>query len=51
MNECCKGCRLWFMFKKECHYYWEDKKICPSRVDDKNNIIFDNHGRMVEVKE
>ena len=24
----CKGCVLWTQFRKDCHYFWENKKHC-----------------------
>jgi len=37
MNDCCKGCYMWEQFGKECYYWWNLKKFCPSREGDDIN--------------
>lgn len=30
---CCSGCLKWNAFRKECFYFWENKKDCTQHSD------------------
>ncbi|MBI4448378.1 hypothetical protein HY643_05345 [Candidatus Woesearchaeota archaeon] len=38
MNDNCKECFRWKLFKDNCYYYWESKAECFSKVLDEKEM-------------
>lgn len=39
-TQICKGCAAYEKFKKDCHFYWENKKFCSQHTDKNINFNF-----------
>jgi hypothetical protein len=33
----CEGCHKWQVFKQDCYFFWEDKKVCSAFSDQEGN--------------
>ncbi|MBI5871476.1 hypothetical protein HZB88_00115 [archaeon] len=38
-NSVCAGCYRWQVFKEKCYFYWEGKKLCPSKVTSEEELV------------